>query len=80
VVLVVLLQVDSFSVYAAPVVTLRRNKAERYKPDNLRLQRTWPAFSSSIVEAVTGMAFSSVVLLPNAGHAAEAQCYATLNP
>jgi hypothetical protein len=48
---------------------------------NSRLQRTWPAFSSSIAAAVTAVAFGEVVLLPNAGHAAEAQCWtATRHP
>jgi hypothetical protein len=43
---------------------------------NLRLQRTWPTFSSSIVAEVTAVAFGGAVLLPEAGHAAEAQCSA----
>jgi hypothetical protein len=43
---------------------------------NCALQRTWPSFSSSIVAALTGVAFGSVVLPPEAGHAAERKCSA----
>ena len=42
---------------------------------NPRLQRTWPSFSGSIVAAVTGLASGYAVLLPKAGHAAQAACY-----
>jgi hypothetical protein len=45
---------------------------------NFALQRPWPSFSSSIVAAVTGVAFGSVVLPPKAGHAAERGCYTPL--
>jgi hypothetical protein len=46
----------------------------RMRPSNSRLQRSWPSFSSSVSADVTGVDFGRSTLLPEAGHAAEAQC------
>jgi hypothetical protein len=41
---------------------------------NDAFQRTWPLFSSSVVARTNGFGFDQVVLLPQAGHAAEREC------
>jgi hypothetical protein len=40
----------------------------------LRLQRTWPSFSSTVA-GMSGFAFGEAVQMPKVGHAAEAACY-----
>jgi hypothetical protein len=43
---------------------------------NDALQRTWPEFSSRLAAPTAGGGFGKVVLLRQAGHAAERECYA----